>query len=135
LKKHIDMTNVVGMLLFALALTYFAWGKPDPRGLVLFCVFTTLSETFVHLRWRMSVACSLCGFDPVIYKRSPAQASAKVKEFFETNRNDPEFWLTRSPLVELQKKIRVQERRKTARQDLREQMQRRAKAVAPTKTL
>lgn len=135
-KKHIDVTNVVGMLLFVTAITYFIWGTPDPRGLMLFCVFIAVSETFVQLRWRMNIVCNLCGFDPVTYKKSPARARQKVKDFFEENRNDPEFWMTRSPLVDLQKKIRIQERKADVRRELRIQIDQRAKrSLPPPKSL
>jgi hypothetical protein len=125
IKKHADLTNVVGALLLSLAVTLFAWGGPDPRGFVLFCFAISVSEVFVYLRWRFNVVCSMCGFDPLVYKRSPARASALVKEFFEANKNDPKFWMTRSPLVKLQMRIRLQERQKMEQRELRDHTSRR----------
>lgn len=142
-KKHVDMTNVIGMLAFAMAITYFAWGAPDPRGLVLFCVFISFSEVFVYLRWRTSLACGLCGFDPIVYKRSPQEASKRVQEFFAEHRDDPQFLLSRSPLVQVQKKLMAQERQNDLRREIRNQAEKRAtrtskpaaSSLAPGKSL
>lgn len=142
IKKHADLTNVLGAFLLSMAITLFAWGTPDPRGFMLFCFFTLIAEVFVYLRWRFNLVCSMCGFDPLIYKKSPARASRMVKEFFELNKNEPKFWMTRSPLVTLQRKIRGQERQKEFSRDLQEQISRRVQRskaatspLPPAKTL
>lgn len=111
MKKHVDLTNVLAAMVLSTTLTYGYWGQPDPRGLVMFCVFLVLAEVFVYSRWRNAISCKLCGFDPVIYKRSPEQASRRVRQFFEERANDPQFMLSRSPLVEVQRRRREKERR------------------------
>lgn len=111
-KKHIDMTNVVASIAFALVLTYSFWGEVDPRGLVFFGLFVVAAEIFVYMRWRLGIVCRLCGFDPVLYKHSPEKASARVRAFFAENADAPEFWLTKSPLLEVQRRLREHERQK-----------------------
>ncbi|MGE3683004.1 MAG: hypothetical protein AB7G93_14865 [Bdellovibrionales bacterium] len=124
-KKHVDLTNVVGMMLLALTSTHAYWGRPDPRGLILFCVFISGAEIFVYMRWRASVVCRLCGFDPVVYKRSPEQASKLVKQFFAEQAANPRFLLSKSPLLELHRQ-RVERERK---------LKSRRSSLAPEKTL
>lgn len=115
-KKHIDLTNVVVAASFSAAVTYAVWGAFDPQGLLSFCIALAFAEVFVYLRWRMTITCNLCGFDPILYKRSPVEASARVKEFFKAQVENPEFWLTKSPLLDVQKRIRAQEKKAIERQ-------------------
>jgi len=110
-KKHVNLTNVVCAAAFTLAFTYAYFAEPDPRGLMVFCVFIIFSEIFVYMRWRNGVVCSMCGFDPILYKKSPQKASLRVSEFFKEQVENPEFWLSRSPLLKLQKRIRLQEKK------------------------
>lgn len=109
-KKHVNLTNVVAAILLSGAITQAYWGELDPRGLVLFCLTLVGSEIFIYLRWRNSLICNLCGFDPVIYKRSPEEASERVRAFYKQSLEDPNFLLSRSPLVERQRQGRVRER-------------------------
>lgn len=110
--KHVGLTNVVGALLLSTGITFAVYGELDPRGLMLFGLTMVVSEIFIYMRWRSSLVCRLCGFDPLIYKRSPAAASAKVREFYEKAAQDPNFLLSRSPLVARQKAQRQAERQK-----------------------
>jgi len=134
-KKHVDLTNVVATSFLATAVTYAYFGQPDPRGLVLFCLFIIASEIFVYSRWRNSTVCKLCGFDPLIYKRSPAAAAAKVREFFVKNSSDPRFHLTRSPLNEIQRLKRKGERKQADLKFMQAKMvAARTSSLTPTKS-
>lgn len=132
-KKHIDMTNVVCAIAVSLATTYAVWGAPDPQGMLFFCVIIIGAEIFVYLRWRLAIVCRMCGFDPVLYKRSPEQAKARVKEFFKEQVENPEFWLTKSPLLVVQKAIRANEKRALEAQIILNRSK--ASSLSPTKTL
>lgn len=125
-KKHVDLTNVLLSIIFAAVTAFIFWGQPDGQVLILFCLFISSAEVFVYLRWRMAIVCSLCGFDPLIYKRSPEKAAKRVNSFFKEHAESPQFWLTRSPLLETQKRIRAHEK-KAAR---RESMAQKAKSSA-----
>jgi hypothetical protein len=109
-KKHIDLTNVGAMILLAAGITHVVFGSADPRGLAVFGLLCATGEAFIYLRWRSSIVCRLCGFDPVIYKRSPRQASDQVAHFFREQAERPEFWLSRSPLLDRYRGLREQER-------------------------
>ncbi len=105
-KKHVGLTNVLAAVLLSSAVTFVYWGELDPRGLMLFGLMILGSEVLIYLRWRTSLVCSLCGFDPLIYKRSPAEAAERVRAFYKTSSEDPNFLLSRSPLVERQRQQR-----------------------------
>jgi hypothetical protein len=132
-KKHIGLTNVACAAVFALTTTYAAYGDPDPVGIMIFCVYVMGAEIFVYYRWRQSVICSMCGFDPIVYKKSPAKASLRVGEFFKEQVENPEFWLSKSPLLALQKRIRAQEKKQLEAQILTNRAK--SSSLAPTKTL
>lgn len=75
------------------AVGYAIFQEFDPRSL-LFCVLSiVLAETFIQIRWRLSVVCSQCGFDPVLYIRNAPSAAEKVRVHLERRKNDPRFVL------------------------------------------
>lgn len=111
-KKHVDMTNVLALIFLAVAVTAGVWGGPDPRGLLLFCVFVGIGEIFIYLRWRASLICRMCGFDPIVYKKSPSEAAKRVNTFFREQAENPGFWLTNSPLLDVHRRLREQERKR-----------------------
>lgn len=125
IKKHIDMTNVLGAFVLSLAMGYAYWGSPDPRILVLFFSGLMGAEMFIYIRWRSSLVCALCGFDPVIYKKSPELAASKVREYYQEREDRPEFLLSRSPLLEVKRR---------ERQILAKRAPRSASSLAPHKS-
>lgn len=110
-KRHIDMTNVLGSALLSGAVSMAFFGQTDPRGIVLFCLLCVLGEMFVFMRWRVNIVCKMCGFDPVLYKRSPPRAAARVREFFQEQVKNPKFQLSNSPLLDLHRRMKVAERK------------------------
>jgi hypothetical protein len=71
------------------------WREFDPRVFTIFIIFLAIGETFVQLRWRMSLTCKHCGFDPVIYKKNPEDAAEKVRGHLLRRREDPRYLLAR----------------------------------------
>jgi hypothetical protein len=132
-KKHVDLTNVVGAVLLAMILGQAYWGEADPRALVVFCLTIFISEIFVYLRWRTSVVCKMCGFDPVVYKRSPETAARLVRSFYQERRESPEFWLTRSPLLERKRQEITKDRKAAEYRALEAKKKAPEKALAPAK--
>lgn len=114
-KKHIDLTNVLASSALSGVVSVAFYGQLDPRALLFFCLVTALGESFIYFRWRLSLVCRLCGFDPVVYKRSPAAAAARVRAFFEEQIANPKFQLSKSPLLELHRQQRIRERKNLER--------------------
>lgn len=69
----------------------------DPRAVLFFVFGLMVAEFFIQLRWRMGVLCPHCGFDPVLYKKSPEKAAERVRRHLERRKNDPRS-LLRPPL-------------------------------------
>lgn len=88
-KKHVGIFDVLLAASASLLAGVIVWQDFDPRVLVLFAFGLGGAELFIMLRWRLSVSCTRCGFDPVLYKKAPTRAAARVKEFMALQREDP----------------------------------------------
>jgi hypothetical protein len=61
----------------------------DPMLVVFFAISVVVSELFINFRWRFSIACPKCGFDPVLYKKKPELAALRVKAYYGERMEDP----------------------------------------------
>ena len=113
-KKHATAINLFSVMAFAFCLSTGLWTWYDPRSIVIFAVSLMFTEIFIYLRWRFSVICNHCGFDPVIYRKSPEEASERVRKFYERRTQDPDFILSNGPLVDLYRKSQRIKRRNEA---------------------
>ena len=119
-RKHVGPTNVVSAIVIAAGLSMALWNEPDPRGLLFFSTYVIVAEVFIYLRWRAALTCRMCGFDPLVYKRSPAAASLAVREFFDRMGEDPQLMMSKSPLVEVHRRRREAERKRREIDGVRE---------------
>ena len=92
-KKNMSTMNfllcVVASALMCLAL----WQKFDPKFFVIFALSLVCTEVFIKMRWRLSLPCPYCGFNPVVYLQDPEKAAQQVKSFLDTKKQDLDFWL------------------------------------------
>ena len=88
-KRNIGLFEIAGSALGAVAFMFAIFQEFDPRVLLIFVAFLALAETFVQLRWRLTIACKYCGFDPVLYLKDTNKAVAKVKLRLDQRKNDP----------------------------------------------
>lgn len=89
------MVNVLGAMFVASLAMWVLWQAFDPRVAVLFVVALAGAEVFLRFRWRLAIVCGHCGFDPVMYKRNPTLAAAKVKAQLELRKQSPRGILAR----------------------------------------
>lgn len=99
--KHISWTNVVLTFLLTVLFSIVYWQKIDPRAVLLFALGLGISELFIQLRWRLTLPCTHCGFDPVLYIRDPSLAANRVKNFLQQKAQDPMYFLSPNPLLRL----------------------------------
>lgn len=88
-RKRLGILNILGALMGALALNYLFRHQIDPIVFVIFVVNLFVIELAIQIRWRMSLICHECGFDPVIYKRNPELACQMVKTKMNQRKADP----------------------------------------------
>lgn len=94
-KKRIGFLTAFGCLLASLSIMFLLFQEFDPRFIVFFVLFLAVAEVFTQIRWRLSVVCKYCGFDPVLYLKDTALALEKVKAKLEQRQKNPETWLAR----------------------------------------
>lgn len=94
-KRNIGVLNVLYAGIAALVLMYAFWQDFDPRGLMIFAILLAISETFIQFRWRLSIPCRQCGFDPVAYLKDPEMAAEKVSQHLRKRREDPRYLMTK----------------------------------------
>ena len=91
--KRIAFRHITGAILAASLTMVLIWREFDPRALMIFVVYLAIAEVFVQIRWRMSLSCRQCGFDPVIYKKNAEVAAEKVKDHLLRRKQDPRYLL------------------------------------------
>lgn len=94
-KKNIGLMNLVGSAMAALVFMYLLWQQFDPRVMIIFVICAAISEVFVKIRWRLSVVCRVCGFDPIMYLKNPQAAAEKVKLQLDIRKQDPKYLLSK----------------------------------------
>jgi hypothetical protein len=96
--KNLSLIDVTGLVFLGIICTYAVYKNLDPRGLFFVILLLLAGEAFAQAKWRVSMICSNCGFDPIVYVRSPEQAGLKVKAFLDKRADSPEH-LLRPPVV------------------------------------
>lgn len=89
---------ILGLVFLGVLVTYATFHSLDVRGLLFIGLFLLIGEMFSQLRWRSSMICRNCGFDPVLYVKDPNQAGLKVKAFLEFRKDSVEH-LLRPPVA------------------------------------
>ena len=100
-KRHLSSLNIFLGFLTSLLLMFILWQSPDPRVLFIFVLSLITAEIFIQFRWRLTMACPRCGFNPLLYIKNPELAAKKVNEFFERKKQDPAFYLSQNPLIKV----------------------------------
>lgn len=95
--KHVPLVALLAHGLVAAILSYVVWGAFHWSALLLFMSLSLITELLFQLKWRQSVVCRACGFDPVVYKRNPEQAAQEVKAFLAQRKEDPMYMLKPQP--------------------------------------
>ncbi len=95
--KHIGVFVILALTVVGAVFTYLVWQDFHWTGVVLFLILAVTAEMVAQMRWRMSIRCSACGFDPVVYKRNPQVAADAVKAFLAERKKDPLYLLKPQP--------------------------------------
>lgn len=92
-RKNLSFVEVVGLFLFSALVSYLIWTPFDIRGLGFLMLMLGIGELFLRLRWRQSMICQNCGFDPIVYLKDVDRAAQNVKDFLDRRKDDPSFLL------------------------------------------
>lgn len=100
-KKGISLQNVLLSFVLSGLVMFIFWQGFNPKVFILFSVFLFLSEFFVQMRWRFSVVCPFCKFDPVLYLRNKRRASKQVQRRLQEIKNKEDLFLSKNPFQNL----------------------------------
>lgn len=79
--------------------TFLVWRDFHWVGVVEFLIFAFVTEMFYQMRWRQSIKCKHCAFDPITYKKDPALMAQTVKDFLARRKEDPHYLLKPQPQI------------------------------------
>ncbi len=101
-KKSVGWTNVLKAALAAVLLMFIIWQRIEPRAVIFFAIFLAMAEVFIRLRWRMSLPCPHCAFDPLLYKVDREETVRRVITKLNQVRADGRhLFKTQNPLEHL----------------------------------
>jgi len=89
-KKSLGVFDIIILSGLAITIMYLALQSFDPRVVIFFVLALISAETMIHFRWRLSLVCQQCGFDPILYKRAPEKAALKVKARLDLRKENEE---------------------------------------------
>lgn len=112
-KRHVTWTDVGACIVLTLVGSAALAQSISPKAILVLVTVVISAEVIVQLRWRMSLPCAHCGFDPLLYMRNPDLASKKVRDVFNRRRDRADFLLTGQALIETQKRIQEANREKS----------------------
>lgn len=95
--RNIGFMGFATALVSSLIVGVVAFHEFNPMIVGFFVSLIIVVELFVHMRWRLSVICKACGFDPLLYRKSHEMAAQKVKLHLE-KRSQSADWLLAKPL-------------------------------------
>jgi hypothetical protein len=88
-KKNINLYDIAGAALGTGVTMYAVWQEFMPQAIMIFAFYLAVAECFVQLRWRITLVCRHCGFDPALYVRNSEKALEKVKSHLAHRQKDP----------------------------------------------
>lgn len=92
-KKNMSALNFFLCGLASALMCTALWQSFDPKFFVIFAFSLVCTEIFIKMRWRLSLPCPYCGFNPVVYLQDPEKAAQQVKHFLDSKKEDLDFWL------------------------------------------
>ena len=98
-KKHVNPIELFMFGAVGAIVTHLVWGEFHIAGPLIFVILTCATEWMHRLRWRYSIKCRHCGFDPLLYKQAPEDAAATVKAFLANRKKDPLYLLKPQPRI------------------------------------
>ena len=98
-KNEVSAFDIFLIILVTGLMAYAIWGGPDLRSLLILMGLSFITQIFFRVRYRGSVKCPHCGFDPILYKQNPEAAASRVKTHMDQRKNNPEYMLKPPPQI------------------------------------
>ncbi len=103
-KRHVRAMDVLYASALGILMSLFFWQEIDFKLIPFSVSVLGLMEVSIQIRWRMSLPCKKCGFDPLTYIKSPSKAAEQVRMRFEKRLEDPKVFDKRLPMMSSHKR-------------------------------
>lgn len=100
MKKHAGFREVFYTFWLGFSLGLLFWQEVNPRFLPIWVTILGLTEILIQLRWRVSLPCQKCGFDPALYLRDPKKAAVIVQRVMKARFENPNTISRRLPVID-----------------------------------
>ena len=100
-KKRVNWKDIVSIFFISMLLMFIFWQGFNPKVFIIFSVSLLLVEIFIQIRWRCSVVCPYCSFDPVLYVKDKERASKKVQVRLSEIKESEDFLVSKNPFHNL----------------------------------
>lgn len=91
--KHLSLIAIFGFIFISLIVSELVWDKLEPKSLWILASLLMIGELFSQVRWRQSLICMYCGFDPILYRSNKEKAVFKMQEYIRQRSEQPESLL------------------------------------------
>ncbi len=98
-RKHIHLFEMLALAIVGVITSFLIWQDFHWASVFLIAAMVMVTEFTYQVRWRHSVKCKGCGFDPITYKRNPEQAASEVKIYLEQRKQNPLYLLKPQPQI------------------------------------
>lgn len=99
LKKEVSIFDGLILMVVTGFMAFALWDGPDLRSMLIFMSLAFVMQVFLRVRYRESVKCPHCGFDPILYGQDHERAATKVKVFLEQRKDNPQYMLRAQPRI------------------------------------
>ncbi len=90
-KKHINVIDAFWLSGLSAIISFQLSGEVMWSSILLSIGLCFAVEITVYLRYRLTLICRNCGFDPVLYKRDASLAQIAVTDYIKMRDQDPYF--------------------------------------------
>lgn len=103
LKKNVTFVEAFYCGFASVLLSLLFWQTFDPRIVLIFGILVAVTEFILQMRWRLSITCPYCGFDPVLYKKNKTQTAERIRSHLERRKKDPQALFQKNYHLDLPK--------------------------------
>jgi hypothetical protein len=97
LHKNLRAIHYLQAALVSVFFMYAIWGEFEPKVFFIMATLLVATEIALHVRWRLYIVCTRCGFDPLLYLKDPEAAAKRVITFLDRYDSDPAYELLPNP--------------------------------------
>lgn len=101
LRKNVTFVEILFCIVASSLVSLMFWQTIDLRLVAVLFIFLGFAEVFLQIKWRLSVVCPYCGFDPVLFKSDKDKAAQRIKIHMERRKRNPQVLLSKNAVLNI----------------------------------